>query len=355
MQQWYSCPYCSALVVYGQKVCPNCGKKLNWPAPKKGSLPSLQNQYRRQYPEKQQSIGGYSETTPQKKRPVVHVVLPVAAFLLLTIVGIALAANGDIFNTLKPPMVKSFDVNHRAITQGQTATLQWDVSGAKSVSIDQGIGAISSAGTQSVAPITSTTYTISATNDAGSTTSSVTVIVTLKSPPVITDFTANPSSITAGESSILQWNVEGATSVSIDQGVGTVSSKGTLSITPTANTTFNLVAVNSAGSTTASAAITIVPPSPPVINDFSLDPHIVYAGKPSILQWDVMGATSVSIDQGIGTVCSAGTITVMPYVSTLYTLTATNSVSSITETAYLIAIPGQSATGLPTTLSSSPT
>jgi len=279
---------------------------------------------------------------------------------LLIIVGIALAANGAIFNTLKPPVVKSFDVNPSAITQSQTATLQWDVGGAKSVSIDQGIGATSSAGTQSVAPSTSTTYTINATNDAGSTTSSATVIVTPnmvtpQSLPVITSFIANPGSITAGQSSTLQWNITGATSVTIDQGIGTVSSKGTLSITPTTNITYNLFAANSAGSTTATATVTVAMAGPPIINDFSLDPHIVDAGKPSTLKWDVMQATSVSIDQGIGTVCSAGTITVSPYVSTMYTLTAANSSSSSTMTAYIIVIPGQSATGLPTTPSWSPT
>ncbi len=180
MQQMYSCPYCSALVGYGQKFCLNCGKKLNWPAPKKGSPPSSQNPYGHQYPEQQQSMDDYSGTTPQKKGSVVRIALPVAGFILLIMVGIALATNGAIFNTLKPPVVKSFDVNPSAITQGQTATLQWDVSGAKSVSIDQGIGATSSAGTQSVAPSTSTTYTLSATNGAGSTTSSATVMVTPK-------------------------------------------------------------------------------------------------------------------------------------------------------------------------------
>ena len=346
----YSCPHCAALVYYGQEFCLNCGKKLNWPAPKKGSLPSSQNPYGYQYPEQQQSRDGYSGTTTRKNGSVWRIALPVAGFILLTLIGITLFTNGAIFNTLNPPTVKSFNVNPPSITQGQTATLQWDVSGAESVSINQGIGATSSVGTKSVAPSTSTTYTLSATNAAGSTTSSAKVMVTPKSLPVITDFTANPGSITAGQSSTLQWNVTGATSVTIDQGIGNVSSTGTLSITPVKNITYNLVAVNSVGSTTATATVTVaMDVVPPTIKDFSVDPLYVYAGKPSTLQWDVTGATSVTIDQGIGTVCSAGTIKVSPNVSTMYTLTAANSSGNITKTAYIIVIPGQSATGSPTT------
>jgi hypothetical protein len=349
MQQMYSCPYCSALVGYGQKHCLNCGKKLNWPALKRGSPPPSHNPYGHQYPE-QQSMGDYSETIPQKKGSVVRIALPVAGLIMLIIVGIALAANGAIFNTLKPPVVKLFDVNPPSITQGQTATLQWDVSGVKSVSIDQGIGATSSVGTQSVAPTTSTTYTLSATNATGSTTSSATVTVTPKSPPVITSFIANPGSITAGQSSTLQWNVTGATSVTIDQGIGTVSSTGTVPITPIKGITFSLVAINSAGSTTATATVTVAMAGPPIIKDFSLDPHIVYAGKTSTLQWDVMEATSVSIDQGIGTVCPVGTLIVSPPVLTMYTLTAGNSSSSTTKTAYIVVIPSDQSAMVETTV-----
>jgi hypothetical protein len=260
-------------------------------------------------------------------------------FILLIISGIVIAANGAIFNTLKPPVVKSFDVNPSAITQGQTATLQWNVSGAKSVSIDQGIGTTSSTGTQSVAPNTSTTYTLSTTNGASSITASATITVTPKSLPVITAFTATPDNITAGQSSTLQWNVTGATSVTIDQGIGTVSSTRTMSITPTTNITYNLVATNSAGSTTASSIITVVVAGPPVINDFSFNPRTISAGKTSTLQWDVTGATSVSIDRGIGTVCPVGTLIVSPPVLTMYTLTAANSSSSTTKTAYIVVIP----------------
>lgn len=351
----YSCPYCSAVVGYGQNKCLNCGKKLNWHAPKIGSPSSSQNPYGYQYPQQQQYMRDHLGTIPEKNRTTVRTALLMAGIILLTICVIAFIANDVISNMSKPPVVKSFDVNPSTITQGQTATLQWNVSGAKSVSIEPGIGTMSSVGTQSISPSTSTTYTLSATNGAGSTTSTTTVVVTVKNPPVITGFTANPGNITPGQSSTLQWNVTGATSVTIDQDIGTVSSSGTLPITPTKDVTFHIVATNSAGSITATATVIVAMAGPPVIQDFSVTPHIVYAGKPSTLQWDVMGTTSVTIDQGIGTVCSAGTVTVSPPISTMYTLTATNSNSNITKTAYITVIPGQSSTGLPTAPTWSPT
>src|ERR1017187_4553394 len=46
--------------------------------------------------------------------------------------------------------------------------------------------------------------------------------------PSVTQFGAEPSSIVRGQSSVLSWAVSGnVTSVSVDQGIGTVQSTGT--------------------------------------------------------------------------------------------------------------------------------
>jgi len=49
------------------------------------------------------------------------------------------------------------------------------------------------------------------------------------------------------------------------------------------------------------------------------------------LRWVVTGATSLTINQGIGAVTGATSIQVTPSATTTYTLTATNSVSSVTR------------------------
>ena len=78
--------------------------------------------------------------------------------------------------------------------------------------------------------------------------------------PTISSFTASPTSITSGNSSTLSWSVSGATSLSINQGVGTVTGSSR-SVSPTATTTYALTATNSSGSSTATATVIVTSPS----------------------------------------------------------------------------------------------
>jgi len=75
--------------------------------------------------------------------------------------------------------------------------------------------------------------------------------------PIINSFLANPSNITAGESSTLSWSVTGATSVTIDNGIGSVALTGTTAVNPTTTTTYTLTATNAAGSVTGSVTVTV--------------------------------------------------------------------------------------------------
>ena len=74
------------------------------------------------------------------------------------------------------------------------------------------------------------------------------------------------------------------------------------------------------------------PPSVPIINSFSADSPSITAGESSTLSWSVTDATSVTIDNGVGTVALSGTTTVSPITTTTYTLTATNTAGSVTAT-----------------------
>ena len=75
------------------------------------------------------------------------------------------------------------------------------------------------------------------------------------SVPIINSFLANPSIITVGDSSTLSWSVIGATSVTIDNGIGSVALTGTTVVSPTTDTTYTLIATNSAGSVTESVTV----------------------------------------------------------------------------------------------------
>jgi chitodextrinase len=89
--------------------------------------------------------------------------------------------------------------------------------------------------------------------------------------PVISSFTATPSIVTAGASATLSWSVSGASTVSIDHGVGDVSTATSKSLSPAQTTTYTLTAINSAGSATAQATLTVnsiidtQPPTAPTI------------------------------------------------------------------------------------------
>jgi peptidoglycan-associated lipoprotein len=82
--------------------------------------------------------------------------------------------------------------------------------------------------------------------------------------PSITSFTAEPTSIQRGQSSTLRWQVSGSvTSVSIDQGIGTVQSTGNRRVTPTDSTTYTLTATGPGGTSTGSATVNVSTPPPP--------------------------------------------------------------------------------------------
>ena len=89
--------------------------------------------------------------------------------------------------------------------------------------------------------------------------------------PIINSFLTNPSTITVGESSILSWSVTDATSVTIDNGIGSVALIGTTVVNPTTSTTYTLTATNSAGSVTATTTI-IVNPAVVVLINYPMDP-----------------------------------------------------------------------------------
>ena len=75
--------------------------------------------------------------------------------------------------------------------------------------------------------------------------------------PIINSFLANPLIITVGESSTLSWSVTDATSVTINNGIGSVALTGATAVNPTTTTTYTLTATNTAGNVTATTTVTV--------------------------------------------------------------------------------------------------
>src|SRR4051812_3960871 len=95
-------------------------------------------------------------------------------------VACALALSGSgASSTKERPAIDSFTARPPVVSPGQSSTLAWSVTGAEAVSLDQGLGSVVSAGSRTVQPSATTTYTITASNKAGGATATVTVNVTL--------------------------------------------------------------------------------------------------------------------------------------------------------------------------------
>ena len=84
------------------------------------------------------------------------------------------------------------------------------------------------------------------------------------SAPAISAFSASPAQVQPGQSVTLSWTVQGATSLTISPGVGSVDGLTSRAVTPAASTTYVLTAANPSGSVTASTTVTVASaPYPP--------------------------------------------------------------------------------------------
>ncbi len=252
-------------------------------------------------------------------------------------------------SVLQKPTIFAFAASPLTINPGGSSMLSWQEEGAATLSVDHGAIVASGASSTTVSPATTTVYTLTATNAAGSTAAMATVTVVAPGLPIISAFTATPTSINSGQSSTLAWTVAGATTLTLDNSIGVVSALTSKTVSPTASTTYRLTATNAVGSTSATVSVGVKP----VINNFSAAPGAIAVVDPlaaSALSWNVGGATSLSIDGGVGTVTGAtGTKSIAPTATTTYTLTATNaSGSSIaTATVTLVSITSFTATPAP--------
>jgi len=227
---------------------------------------------------------------------------------------------------------------------GDSAVLAWDVTGATSLGIDQGVGAVSQVLQGSVGLTNlqaTTTYTLTATNAAGSVTQGVRIRVL----PKIQSFSADANPIDAGTGTTLGWNIAGATAVSLQEGGDPpwdVTGTTTRSVDPLAPTLYALSASNADGiSPTSSLRLNVTP----VLSAFSASPGTLSPGQTSTLSWTAVGTNlTLTLAPDIGLVTGTSQA-VSPASSTIYTLTATNSYTSVSRS---VAV---NLNGLPTILS----
>ena len=164
---------------------------------------------------------------------------------------------------------------------------------------------------------TITTQPVSQTVAVGQTTT-FTVVVT-GTPPLSYQWYQSVGNSTS------QWNaIPSATSNSYTTPATTLLNSGS---------NFEVYIENAAGNTFSDMA-TLTVNAQPVINSFTAYPTVVPMGSPATLSWSVSGATSLSIDQGVGTVTGTSII-VSPTTTTSYTLTALGATGTLSAEAHL--------------------
>ena len=254
------------------------------------------------------------------------------------------------------PSIASFTASDASITKGSSTKLNWGaVSNADSIEIDQGVGKytatnkVVAAGSKTVTPAQTTTYTLTARCGATTATRQVTITVNVPAAPKCTgtpsiaSFTSSAASTSPGKAVTLSWGaVTNADAVEIDPGIGGVATPCSRTVSPSQTTTYTLTA--RCGSNVATrqvkitvmSAIVITPKcsGTPTIASFYARPSSVSAGKSTTLSWGaITNVDTIEINQGIGKVTAPGSKSVTPSNTTTYTLTAKCGSNTVTRTA----------------------
>lgn len=190
--------------------------------------------------------------------------------------GTSQSSSGGSSSSNGSPSV-TMSANPATIGAGQLSTITWSSTNATSITITPSVlgedqTTLPLSGSATVSPTTTTTYVATVTGSGGTATGSVQVTVT----PMQVNLSANPSTITPGQSAALSWATQDVQKLVIDNGVGDVSShlpNGSVTVTPSVSTTYTATATGPAGTINQSAAITVSAPPP---SSGSAIKHIIF-------------------------------------------------------------------------------
>jgi hypothetical protein len=132
------------------------------------------------------------------------------------------------------------------------------------------------------------------------------------------------------------WTVSNATKVLLNNEI--VEQTGTREFHSNNLIEVFLIAENELGQTTSRKLTIDIDRTPPIINSFSIEEKFAIKGSPIKLSWTVEGATTLSIDNGVGNVTGLNEKTTSLGSNGVFKLTAKNyfGIQSISETAVTI-------------------
>jgi hypothetical protein len=176
------------------------------------------------------------------------------------------------------PVIQRFDVTPLTITSGQSVTVSWAVTGARTVTIE-GIGDVPDSGSISLKPEASTAYTLKASNGEADISSPLQQVIVNPAPtptplpgtPKIEFFIASPAEVAIGspesKSVELSWSVTGDTtsielnSPTLGKSTG-LPAKGSQRVAVDKQTLFILTAFNTTLSSSSTVQVKVKNPAP---------------------------------------------------------------------------------------------
>jgi Right handed beta helix region len=139
---------------------------------------------------------------------------------------------------------------------------------------------------------------------------------------------ATPTTITAGNSSILNWSSSNATSCSAPW-TGSTGTSGSQSVSPTITTTYTVTCTD--GTTPVGANATVTVTGTPSVS-LTATPSTINTGQSSTLSWTSSNVTSCSAPW-TGSTATSGSQSVSPTITTTYTITCTDGTTPVTSNA----------------------
>lgn len=172
-------------------------------------------------------------------------------------------------NGIRPPvLISSFLADPTTVFAGTPTTLAWTVEPGVTLTLEPGVGDVTSLtvngrGSTTVSPEVETTYTLTATQGAQTTTRNLTVGIR----PLITTFSATKLQVPRGHPTSLAWNVHPGAQVRLEPGIGdvtglTVAGAGRVQVTPDASTTYTLQVSRASVTNDAQLDLSVVEPPP---------------------------------------------------------------------------------------------
>ncbi len=258
-----------------------------------------------------------------------------AAWFVSIVLLLAGCLQTDPAPAAEAPAIEAFSASPQTSTAGSSVTLAWSVTGAETLRLRPGDLDVSGRSSIAVAPTATTTYTLIAENDSGTTARATEVVVEPVPLPAIERLTASPGTVTAGSASTLSWTVTGADAVRLEPLGVAVAASSSRSVTPATTTSYQLIASNEAGAVSRAVTVTVEdeppPPPLPVIDVLTVSPGTIIAGSSATLSWSVRGADELRLDPPGEVVTGASSFVVTPTGTTTYQLTASNEAGAVTR------------------------